>query len=181
MSVLSFSQICDAIVLVSAMCIAFTNIYNFFAKPTSKLKKKRTEEIQEQISDTLDEKLPEILLEHDLETRQKYLSDRQNYLNEIKTEVLTDVKDMLDNIYTLNLEQNESIKTLSQGNKDMLRQRIMDIYYTYRDEKKLPIHKKEALDELYKDYKAEGGNSYIDKYYNRMKLWEVYDDENYED
>ena len=181
MSVLSFSQICDAIVLVSAMCVAFTNIYNFFAKPTSKLKKKRTEEIQEQISDTLDEKLPEILLEHDLETRQKYLSDRQNYLNEIKTEVLTDVKDMLDNIYALNLEQNESIKTLSQGNKDMLRQRIMDIYYTYRDEKKLPIHKKEALDELYKDYKAEGGNSYIDKYYNRMKLWEVYDDENYED
>ena len=163
------------------MCIAFTNIYNFFAKPTSKLKKKRTEEIQEQISDTLDEKLPEILLEHDLETRQKYLSDRQNYLNEIKTEVLTDVKDMLDNIYALNLEQNESIKTLSQGNKDMLRQRIMDIYYTYRDEKKLPIHKKEALDELYKDYKAEGGNSYIDKYYNRMKLWEVYDDENQED
>ena len=178
---MSFSQICDAIVLVSAMCIAFTNIYNFFAKPTSKLKKKRTEEIQEQISDTLDEKLPEILLEHDLETRQKYLSDRQNYLNEIKTEVLTDVKDMLDNIYALNLEQNESIKTLSQGNKDMLRQRIMDIYYTYRDEKKLPIHKKEALDELYKDYKAEGGNSYIDKYDNRMKLWEVYDDENYED
>lgn len=178
---MSFSQICDAIVLVSAMCIAFTNIYNFFAKPTSKLKKKRTEEIQEQIIDTLDEKLPEILLEHDLETRQKYLSDRQNYLNEIKTEVLTDVKDMLDNIYALNLEQNESIKTLSQGNKDMLRQRIMDIYYTYRDEKKLPIHKKEALDELYKDYKAEGGNSYIDKYYNRMKLWEVYDDENYED
>ena len=181
MSVLSFSQICDAIVLVSAMCIAFTNIYNFFAKPTSKLKKKRTEEIQEQISDTLDEKLPEILLEHDLETRQKYLSDRQNYLNEIKTEVLTDVKDMLDSIYKLNLEQNESIKTLFQGNKDMLRQRIMDIYYTYRDEKKLPIHKKEALDELYKDYKAEKGNSYIDKYYNRMKLWEVYDDENYED
>lgn len=175
------SQFCDIVILISALCIAITNIYNFFAKPTSKLKKKKTEEIQNQISETLDEKLPEILLEHDLETRQKYLSDRQNYLNEIKTEVLTDVKDMLDSIYELNLEQNESIKTLSQGNKDMLRQRIMDIYYTYRDEKKLPIHKKEALDELYKDYKAEGGNSYIDKYYNRMKLWEVYDDENYED
>lgn len=175
------SQFCDIVILISALCIAITNIYNFFAKPTSKLKKKKTEEIQNQISETLDEKLPEILLERDLETRQKYLSDRQNYLNEIKTEVLTDVKDMLDSIYELNLEQNESIKTLSQGNKDMLRQRIMDIYYTYRDEKKLPIHKKEALNELYKDYKAEGGNSYIDKYYNRMKTWEVYDDENYED
>ena len=175
------SQFCDIVILISALCIAITNIYNFFAKPTSKLKKKKTEEIQNQISETLDEKLPEILLKRDLETRQKYLSDRQNYLNEIKTEVLTDVKDMLDSIYELNLEQNESIKTLSQGNKDMLRQRIMDIYYTYRDEKKLPIHKKEALNELYKDYKAEGGNSYIDKYYNRMKTWEVYDDENYED
>lgn len=175
------SQFCDIVILISALCIAITNIYNFFAKPTSKLKKKKTEEIQNQISETLDEKLPEILLEHDLETRQKYLSDRQNYLNEIKTEILTDVKDMLNSIYELNLEQNESIKTLSQGNKDMLRQRIMDIYYTYRGEKKLPIHKKEALNELYKDYKAEKGNSYIDKYYNRMKLWEVYDDENYED
>lgn len=178
---MSISQFCDIIILVSALCIAITNIYNFFAKPTTKLKKKKTEELNNQISDILDKKLPEILLEHDLETRQKYLDDRQNCLNEIKTAVLTDVKDTLDSIYKLNLEQNESIKTLSQGNKDMLRQRIMDIYYTYRDEKKLPIHKKEALDELYKDYKAEGGNSYIDKYHNRMKTWEIYDDESCED
>ena len=178
---MSISQFCDIIILVSALCIAITNIYNFFAKPTTKLKKKKTEELNNQISDILDKKLPEILLEHDLETRQKYLDDRQNCLNEIKTKVLTNVKDTLDNIYKLNLEQNESIKTLSQGNKDMLRQRIMDIYYTYRDEKKLPIHKKEALDELYKDYKAEGGNSYIDKYHNRMKTWEIYDDESCED
>lgn len=181
MKILSISQFCDIIILVSALCIAITNIYNFFAKPTTKLKKKKTEELNNQISDILDKKLPEILLEHDLETRQKYLDDRQNCLNEIKTAVLTDVKDTLDSIYKLNLEQNESIKTLSQGNKDMLRQRIMDIYYTYRDEKKLPIHKKEALDELYKDYKAEGGNSYIDKYHNRMKTWEIYDDESCED
>ena len=178
---MSFSQFCDIIILVSALCIAITNIYNFFAKPTSKLKKKKTEELQNQISGILDEKLPEILLEHDLETRQKYLDDRQNYLHEIKTEVLTNIKDTLDSIYKLNLEQNESIKTLSQGNKDMLRQRIMDIYYTHRAEKRLQIHKKEAVDELYKDYKAEGRNSYIDKYHNRMKTWEIYDDESYED
>ena len=178
---MSISQFCDIIILISALCIAITNIYNFFAKPTTKLKKKKTEELNNQISGILDKKLPEILLEHDLETRQEHLDDRQNCLKEIKTAVLTDVKDTLDSIYKLNLEQNESIKTLSQGNKDMLRQRIMDIYYTYRDEKKLPIHKKEALDELYKDYKAEGGNSYIDKYHNRMKTWEIYDDENHED
>ena len=178
---MSFSQICDAIVLVSALCIAFTNIYNFFAKPTSKLKKKKREELQNQISDTLDEKLPEILLEHDLETRQKYLNDRQQYLLDIKAEVLEDTKEILDNIYKINYEQTENIKVLSQGSKDMLRQRIMDIYHRYKTEKRMPVHAKEALDELYKDYKAQGGNSYIDKYYKRMCTWEVYDDEHYED
>ena len=44
MRILSFSQFCDIIILISALCIAITNIYNFFAKPTSKLKKKKTEE-----------------------------------------------------------------------------------------------------------------------------------------
>ena len=48
-----------------------------------------------------------------------------------------------------------------------------------KKEKRFPIHAKEALDELYKDYKAEDGNSYIDKYYARMCTWEAYDDELY--
>lgn len=178
---MSFSQICDAIVLISALCIAFTNIYNFFAKPTSKLKKKKQEDLKNQISDAIDEKLPDILLEHDLETKQKYLNDRQKYLLDIKAEVLADTKEILDNIYKINFEQTESIKVLSQGSKDMLRQRIMNIYHTHKIEKSMPIHEKEALDELYKDYKAQGGNSYIDKYYKRMSTWEVYDDEHYEE
>lgn len=55
-----------------------------------------------------------------------------------------------------------------------MRQRIMDIYHRYKKEKSYPIHEKEKLEELYKDYKAEKGNSYIDKYYNRMQTWEVY-------
>ena len=35
---------------------------------------------------------------------------------------------------------------------------------------------KEVLDELYKDYKSQLGNSYIDKYYNRMKNWHIIDE-----
>ena len=53
----------------------------------------------------------------------------------------------------------------------------MDIYNKYKFDKRMPIYMREALNELYKDYKAEGGNSYIDKYYNRMKEWETYNDE----
>ena len=49
----------------------------------------------------------------------------------------------------------------------------MAIYHEYKFERALPIHVKEALDELYKDYKKEGGNSYIDKYYGRMGKWKI--------
>lgn len=57
----------------------------------------------------------------------------------------------------------------------------MAIYYEYRDTQCIPVSKKEALDELYKDYKTQGGNSYIDKYYGRMKEWKIiYEREDYE-
>ena len=61
----------------------------------------------------------------------------------------------------------------------MLRQRIMMIYHNYKTSKRITIYDREALDEAYKDYKAEGGNSYIDKYYKRTLSWETYypDDE----
>lgn len=178
---MSFSEICDWIVLIGAVTIALTNIYNFFAKPHKISKDKKDKEIKAQIETTLEEKMPDILLQHDLETRQKYLSDRQQYLCDIKNEVLEDTKDTLEGILKLNLEQNEAIEILINTSKDVLRQRIMAIYHQYKYEKRMPIHAKEALDELYKDYKSEKGNSYIDKYYNRMKTWEIYDDEEHLD
>ena len=178
---MNFSKICDIVLLISALCLATTNIINFFAKPTSKFKKKKAEELKELIEVVLDEKLPDFLHQNNLETRQKYLGDRQRYLSDIKSEVLADTKELLDNIYKLNLEQSQCIKILSQGNIDMLRQRIMEIYHRYKNEKKMPVNAEEALNELYKDYKAQGGNSYIDKYYKRMSTWEVYEEDNYED
>lgn len=177
---MSFSEICDWIVLIGAVTIALTNIYNFFAKPRKKAKDKKDAELKTQIETTLDKKMPDILLKHDLETRDKYLADRQQYLVDIKNEVLEDTKDTLEGILRLNLEQNEAIEVLITTSKDILRQRIMNIYHTYKFEKRMPIHAKEALNELYKDYKAEKGNSYIDKYYNRMIAWEIYDDEAYD-
>ena len=57
--------------------------------------------------------------------------------------------------------------------KDVLREKIMKIYNDFRREKKFPISKREQLDQYYIDYKKLKGNSYIDKYYNRMTRWEV--------
>lgn len=174
---MSFSEFCDWIVLLGAVTIALTNIYNFFAKPHKEMKERREEEIKDQIEATLEEKMPEILAQHSKEVAAERSTERLLQLEEIRASILQETKETLDGILKLNIEQSNNISTLMTSSKDMLRQRIMDIYHKHKKEKRLPIHAREALDELYKDYKAENGNSYIDKYYGRMKIWEVYDDE----
>ena len=82
--------ICDVIILVAAVLVAITNIYNFFANSGKGIKKKvdevRTEqenELNARIDTRLKIVLPDILLKHDLETREKYRADREKYLQEI--------------------------------------------------------------------------------------------------
>ena len=183
---MSFSQLSDYIILFGALTVAITNIIKFIKTPHTFLKQKQEEkeeekdkEIQERIDNTIKEKMPIILSEHEVILKERYALDKQQHYEEIKEEILKDTKELLDGILQINLEQNEQIKILYRTSKDVLRQRIMAIYHTYKKEKRFPIHAKEALDELYKDYKAENGNSYIDKYYARMCTWETYDDELY--
>ena len=85
---MSFSTLTDYIILFSALTIAITNIYNFIIKrPHAFIKSKQAEEEEkkkkefcENFDKNLEEKLPKLLLDHDLETRKKYLADRQQYL-----------------------------------------------------------------------------------------------------
>lgn len=180
-----FGNICDILILISALTIAILNIYKFFAKPTSFIKKKSHEAEKKRIETVVDEKLktslPNILYNHDLETREKYKNDRIAYLKEIKTEVEKDISGMIQEIHNMVSDQNTKIKILADSSKDVLREKIMGIYHQYKKAKAMPVHAREALDQYYKDYKKEDGNSYIDKYYKRMESWDTYDDENYED
>ena len=57
----------------------------------------------------------------------------------------------------------------------------MAVYHKNRQNRILSEYEKEALDQYYKDYKALGGNSYIDKRYNRMIKWTVIYDEEFDD
>jgi hypothetical protein len=59
----------------------------------------------------------------------------------------------------------------------VLREKIMAIYHKNKVDRTLSFHEKEALDQYYVDYKAIKGNSYIDKYYKRMKMWKIIDDD----
>lgn len=166
-------DICNWIILLGAVTVAIINIFKFFGKPISFFKKKKDSEYHKTLKKSLDEIMPTYFEQHDLQTRDKYLKDRLNYLNEIKNAVLKDTKDVLEEIRQLSVEQSKNLEKLNQSSKDILRQKIMSIYHQYKEYRKMPLFAKEALDELYKDYKAQGGNSYIDKYYSRMNNWEI--------
>ena len=170
---MDFQTICNWIVLISAVSLAITNIYRFFANPIKAGSKKANDKLNEKIDARIDKKVPELLKKRDEETREKYLAQRMNYLNEIQTEVTNNISVPIEDISKNMVILTEAIATLQKGTKDVLRQKIMDIYHEFKHERKFPVYSKEKLDELYKDYKAEGGNSYIDKYYGRMSKWDV--------
>lgn len=172
---LTVGEIVDYIILFAALLGAIYKIWDFFAKPTSKLKQRALDKQKEQIGAVLDEKLPEILYNHDLETRDKYKGDRQNYLNEIKAEILAEIdEDIKTNTRT--------IDALVISAKDVLREKIMAIYHKNKYNRTLTEYERESLNQYYIDYKALNGNSYIDKRYGRMNKWKViYDDDPYDD
>ena len=82
-----------------------------------------------------------------------------------------------DEIYQQNLEQEETIQILEKSSRDMLRKDIIQVYKEHKLRRELTETTKEYLDDLYGDYKAENGNHYIDKIYNRMCTWKVIPDE----
>lgn len=172
---LTVGELVDYIILGGALVGALYKIYEFFAKPTSKIKQRAINKEKERIGAVLDEKLPTILYNHDLKTREKYKGDRQNYLNEIKAEVLAEIGDEINT-------NTKTIGALVISAKDVLREKIMAIYHKNKYNRTLTEYEREALNQYYIDYKALHGNSYIDKRYNRMDKWRViYDDDPYDD
>lgn len=173
---MSLESVCDLIILFGTAYFMILKMIDSFAKPTSKLKKKRVDKEKEKIKEALDEALPKYLESHNIEIKEKFL-------NEIKEALREENKNDFEEIKEINKSQNEQLKYLKEmilkinnSSKDIMRQKIMAIYHANKKTKTLTIYDKESLDELYKDYKAQNGNSYIEKYYARMKKWKVIDE-----
>lgn len=171
---ITLGGVVDLIILIGTLCAAIYKIWDFFAKPTSKLKSKAKQKRREEILAVLEEVLPEKLKTHDLDTRDRYKADRQRYLIEIKDEVIKQVGGTIT-------KNDKDLAALIISQRDVLREKIMRIYHSYKHERAFPLYEQEALKQYYKDYKELKGNSYIDKYYGRMDKWQIiyddYDDE----
>ena len=152
-----FIAITGAIISLSALLSAILTIWNFFAKPASFIKKRKQKEYRETFKITMDEMMPKYLEEHNKEVAVIFDSYKQE----------------LDEIKQLNETQSETIVLLKRNVRDVLRQKIERIYNDYKDTRELPQYEEENLEELFKDYKAAGGNHHIDKLYARMKTWTI--------
>lgn len=146
---MDLGAICDIIILVAAVLVAISNIWKFFANSKKGIKQKvdevKTEqenELNERIDARLKVVLPEILLKHDLETREKYKADREKYLQEIKQEVVKEINTQLSSIDKIQID----IEALADSAKDVLREKIMAVYHKNKKARKLEEHEKEALE-----------------------------------
>ena len=83
------------------------------------------------------------------------------------------VEGVLKKIDEVNEAQNERLDTLITSSNDLLRKEITNAYYKYVTFKKMPRYIKEGIYVLYKDYKSQGGNSFIDEIFEEIKTWEV--------
>ena len=180
---MNLESICDLIVVVGAAYFTIIKIINSFAKPSSKIKKKQEEKERERTKQFLNEIMPEYFKQYDKEFKKLILQNENIYINKIKGKVVEELREELKEIKNINKRQNKQLDELNEklvlinnSSKDVMRQKIMAIYHNNKKQKTLSIYDKEALDELYKDYKSQLGNSYIDKYYNRMKNWNIIDE-----
>lgn len=173
----TLTMICDVIILVSAVLIAIANIAKFLGHPFKFVKKKQKEEI----NDCIDSKLKDFGKQRDKELGEKIkviLKEEMPNSSDISKTIMSELTPMLNEIKEINQQQSKRIEVLYDSSKDVLREKIMGIYHSHKKEKSLKIYEKEALDQYYLDYKKEDGNSYIDRYYNRMQTWEIIEPEN---
>lgn len=200
---MGLEMICDIIILVAAVLVAITNIYKFFTNSGKGIKKKvdevtaekeaefnakvdeRVKQVAQPMIDAaarnltssfeglLDKHLPGRLTAHDLDTRKRYLEDRQRYLCEIKDEVVAILQDRIDAVD----EHGDQMKVFSEVLKELLRERIMEIYRRNKTQRQLEDHERYELKQAYISYKSIGGNNYIDGYYETMDGWATVPDE----
>lgn len=59
---------------------------------------------------------------------------------------------------------------------ELSKSKMLDIYYEYKDTKKIPLYWLESFEGLYNAYKALGGNGIMTKKHEEVLSWEIVED-----
>ena len=141
--------ICNVIVLLGGVAGAITGILALCGRPLKFLKKRREKAEQAR--------------------REEIISDMSGLIKK-------QIKPELENIQQQNLEQSEDIRVLTETMRDSIGAEIMAFYEAHRATRTITESEKDAVEDLYKSYKAIKGNHYVDKVYERMTVWTVVDE-----
>lgn len=154
---IELQEVCNVIILVSAVIIAAKNIYGFLKKPVDGLHQKSQTAEEKHINEVVEAKVPEML--------KKNQEEITNSLGEIKGLVISqgeELKGIKNSVDILNVSQ-----------MDLMRYNMNRLYYKYRPHKKILDCDKKAFIKLYNDYHDMGGNTWIDQLYREVMSWEI--------
>ena len=158
---IGLQEVCNVIILVSAVIIAAKNIYGFIKKPVDGLHDRAQNNEEKHIKEVIEKEIPQMV-----EKQQE---------NIIKS---------LDEIKKLVLEQQaksekiqESMNLINISQMDLMRYNMNRLYYKYRPFKKILECDKKAFMKIYEDYHNQGGNTWIDTLYSEVTNWEPVQDE----
>lgn len=181
---INLSSVCNLIIIFGSAYFTILKIVDSFAKPTSKIKQKKEIKKKEDFEKVLNDLMPRYLYEHSQKVAQERDLERKENNRIVTDEILNKIDGKIEELKLINIHQDEQISILesmiskiNNSSKDIMRQKIMAIYHANKRSKILTIYDKESLDELYKDYTSQEGNSYITKYYKRMQTWKVIDEQ----
>ena len=158
---IDLQEVCNIIILISAVIVAGKTIYGFFKKPVDDLHNRAQKAEKKHIEEVLADRLPKMVKESQ--------EDIIDSLEEIKGLVL-DQQHNFDKIQ-------KAVDLLNISQMDLMRYNMNRLYYKYRPFKKILDCDKKAFMKLYNDYHDMGGNTWIDSLYKEVMHWEIVEDE----
>lgn len=181
---LNLQEICNVIILVSAVIIALKNIYGFFKKPVADLQDKARLAEEKRIVDIVEKKMPEILNKHSQNVKGERQLEDKKMADSIKGAVIEAMDDKIEEVKEIQLDQGtqmqkiqKAVDLLNTSQLDLMRYNMNRLYYKYRPFKKILDCDKKAFIKLYKDYHEMGGNTWIDTLHDEVITWETVEDD----
>ena len=180
---ITLTEVCNIIVLISAVIIAGKNIWEFFKKPVDDLQVRANAKEEEHIEEVIDRRVPELLAKHSEKVKGERNHEEACRAQSIKDDIIAAVEGRIDELKNMTVEQDKQLSSLvksmdllTQSQMDMMRYDMNRIYYKYRQYKKILSADKKAFIKIYHDYKSMDGNTWIDALYAELKDWPIVED-----
>ena len=181
---IDLQEVCNLIILISAVIIAVKNIYGFLKKPVDDLHGRAQSAEEKRIEKVLNNRVPEILSKCAMSMKEEQRNQLSNMEESIKKCVVNAVEDKVEELKEITLDQGQEIKQIqksvnliNEAEMDVMRLNMNQIYYKYRPYKKILDCDKKAFMKIYTDYHSMGGNTWIDMLHAEVITWEIVEDE----